>query len=218
MKYVFNSQIKVGESFAQEVLNSEIKNEPMFFNCDLEFAYLHGGPITKSFINSLPEEWKNSSTVFDSRVHMLMPGWFPCIPGFHHDDVVRSREDGQPNYLSNEYRSKHILGVVNAQICPTSFAIGKASFEEVPLGEKIYKQWHKEVLKHVEEGNLQLIDVEDRKLVEFDCESWHSGVAANQNGWRWFGRLSKDTDRTNHITNEIRRQTQVYMSDLIEGW
>lgn len=118
---VFNSSIKELNSFAQEVSNEDIKNEPMFFNCDLDFIYKNGGEITKSFVDSMPEGWKQSDIVFDSRVHMLMPGWFPAIPGFHHDDVPRPEipvgqhfiTAGQPDYDNPRYLSEHILGVVN---------------------------------------------------------------------------------------------------------
>lgn len=51
----FDSRFVTLDKFATEVLDDEIKNEPMFFNSDLEFAYDKGGPITRSFINNLPD-------------------------------------------------------------------------------------------------------------------------------------------------------------------
>ena len=108
-------------SFATEVDNASIKNEPMFFNSDLKFAYEKGGDITKSFIDNLPDDWKDN-VVFDSRVHMLMPNWYPAIPGWHHDDIPRPTTTlGQPDYDNPSYQSEHIMGLVNADICPTQF-------------------------------------------------------------------------------------------------
>lgn len=52
---VFNSQARATGGFAHA-----IKNEPMFFNCDLNFAFDNGGPITRSFIQNLPDDWKDS--------------------------------------------------------------------------------------------------------------------------------------------------------------
>lgn len=78
---VFNSQARAVGGFAHAIKNDQIKNEPMFFNCSLEFAYNNGGPITRSFIMNLPDDWNTDQVVFDSRVHMLMPGWYPAIPG-----------------------------------------------------------------------------------------------------------------------------------------
>jgi hypothetical protein len=85
----FDSQIHELGHFANDCSNDDIKNEPMFFNCDLDFAWDNGGNITRSFISNLPYDWQDEGIVFDSRVHMLMPGWYPAIPGFHHDDVPR---------------------------------------------------------------------------------------------------------------------------------
>lgn len=197
----------------------------MFFNSDLEFAFEKGGPITHSFIQALPDGWKED-VIFDSRVHMLMPGWFPAIPGYHHDDVPRPpipvgqhfATAGQPDYDNPRYLSEHILGLVNAEICPTHFAIGKSEFLEVPAGEIIYRQWHKEVIEKIENGELVEHCAPDRHLVEFDWQTWHTASKALTNGWRWFGRVSRKTERTANASNEIRRQAQVYMEFPMEGW
>jgi hypothetical protein len=82
--YQFNSSIVDRGEFVADWPAEIIKNEPMFFNCDLNFAFENGGPITEAFIRTLPEDWQDCNPVLDSRVHMLMKGWFPCIPGFHH--------------------------------------------------------------------------------------------------------------------------------------
>ena len=39
-----------------------------------------------------------------------------------------------------------------------------------------------------------------------------------RNGWRWFGRVSRNTDRVKNITNEIRVNAQVYLEFPMEGW
>lgn len=81
MSLTFDSKFIIRGGFPDEDFNQDdVKNEPMFFNCDLDFAYKNGGDITKSFIENLPMDWINSNPVLDSRVHMLMKGWYPCIP------------------------------------------------------------------------------------------------------------------------------------------
>lgn len=55
---IFKPNIKELGEFATNIDNGDIKNEPMFFNCDLNFAYVNGGDITKSFIDALPLDWK----------------------------------------------------------------------------------------------------------------------------------------------------------------
>ena len=221
----FNSWALTGAQFATQFANNDIKNEPMFFNCDCAFARERGGPITKSFIDALPDGWRDNS-VFDSRVHMLMPGWYPAIPGYHHDDVPRPEipvgqhfaTAGQPDYDNPRYRSEHIVGLVNADICPTTFALGRCTMPEVPEGELIYRAWHKEIERLLEERKLTKWECPDRTLVNFGCDTFHTGTKAVSNGWRWFGRVSINTDRTKTITNEIRVNAQVYLEFPMEGW
>ena len=206
--------------------NDDIKNEPMFFNSDWKFAYDNGGDITKSFLMALPEDWREEPLVFDSRVHMLMPGWYPAIPGYHHDDVPRPEipvgqhfiTAGQPDYDTPRYLSQHICGLVNASICPTSFALGDCEMPRVADGELVYRKWHKEVEDLLAKGLLHRVDAPDRMLVGFDWQTFHTGTKAVANGWRWFGRVSRYTDRVNTVTNEIRRNAQVYLEFPMEGW
>lgn len=223
---IFDSQTHVVGSFAGRIDNDKIKNETMFFNSSLAFAFDNGGPITRSFIMNLPDDWNTEEVVFDSRVHMLMPGWYPAIPGYHHDDVPRPDipvgqhfiTAGQPDYDNPRYHSEHILGLVNADVCPTHFATGQAEFSQITDGELIYRQWHKEVLEKIESGELQKWEAPDRTLLQFDWQTWHTGSMAVGNGWRWFGRVSRNTDRVKKITNEIRVNAQVYLEFPMEGW
>lgn len=206
--------------------DQNIKSEPMFFNSDFKFAYENGGEITKSFLEALPGNWKNLPLVFDSRVHMLMPGWYPAIPGWHHDDVPRAPiptgqhfiTAGQPDYDNPRYRSEHIMGLVNGDVCPTEFVIGECPMKAVPEGELIYRQWHNEIESLIKFGKVNVIKAPSNKLLYFNCDTFHTGQKAVKNGWRWFGRVSRNTDRVNQITNEIRSQVQVYLEFPMEGW
>lgn len=213
---VFNSQIRLGRPLKQ-FSQDQVKNEPMLFNCNGHFALEKGGQITRNFVEAFYSETGRDlhDIVIDTRVHMLMPNWFPCIPGFHHDDVPRSK-NGQPNYDTLEYKSYHCLALVNGDICPTEFAIGKAEFNEVPEGEIVYKQWHKEIVEHIKTGKLKSVLAPSNTLVYLDWQTWHQGTRAINNGWRWFGRISWNTNRK--PTNEIRKQVQVYLENPMEGW
>jgi len=217
-QYEFESGVTIRGTVKREWSQNEIKNEPMLFNCSLGSAYKLSGPITKDIIATLPDDWHDTPVVVDSRVHMLKKGYYPCIPGFHHDDVPRSRSDGQPNYHRPEYRSKHLMVLVNGDICPTEFALGVAEFDEVPVGQTIYKEWHKTVVKHLDDGILQKFHAPDRTLIQFDDRTWHQGTQAVADGWRFFIRFSQNTDRTFSPTNEVRRQVQVYLEAPMEGW
>ena len=194
----------------------ELKNEPMLFNCDYESAFFLGGEATRQFLKNLPEEWMNNKTIIDSRVHMLMKGWYPCIPGYHHDDVPRERSDGQPQYISPSYRSEHAMILYNGNICPTEFAIDEVWFQIPEIGKTIYKQWHEEVEVCLEAGFLERFQAPQNQIIYFNDRTWHQGVKAVDNGWRLFIRASRNTGRK--ATNEIRKQVQVYLENPMDGW
>ncbi len=211
-----SSCIQLRGTFNSVFTDEEIKNEPMFFNCSMDFAYDSAGSITKEFMDSLPEEWKQNA-VIDTRSHMLMKGWYPCIPGWHHDDVPRSTANGQPNYVNPEYRSEHLMGLVNAEVAPTEFALGYINLD-IPK-DNIYKVWHPQVEQCIRESTgLTLLKSNSGFLYQFDDRAFHQGVKAAKNGWRWFARVSRKTDRVKNVTNEIRKQVQVYLEYPMEGW
>lgn len=194
-----------------------IKNEPMFFSADKRFAYEHGGPLTKLFLDNLPKYWDEPEypLILDSRVHMLKKGWWPSIPGFHHDFVCRNRSDGQPEYRNPKYKSEHIMMIVgDASI--TEFALGQSEFPEVPLGEICYKVWHPLVVDKIAKGELKSWKCPVNSLVLFDWNTWHQGTESTKDGWRFFIRASRNCKPK--FRNEIRNQVQVYLSNPMEGW
>lgn len=222
---IIDSQIEELYHLDCEYTTNEVKNEPMLFNNDLDGAIKNGGMITRDFLCHLPHDWWNAPLVIDSRVHMLMPGWYPCIPGWHHDDVPRLRSDGQPEYEAITPRSEHILFLVNSHLAPTEFALGSAEFEVPPIGRVIYEDWHKEVNLAIAAKELVVQSVKNQVLTKFNDRTWHRGVAAVDNGWRFFVRASRywDADgnviaRGNERTNEVRKQVQIYMSAENAGW
>lgn len=222
----FNSQCKIVNTFGEGLKNESIKHEPMFFNANFNYAMEKGGEVTRAFLNALPLEWKEHPIVFDSRVHMLMPGWYPAIPGWHHDDVPRPEiptgqhfiTAGQPDYDNPRYKSEHILGLLNADVCPTLFATGNCTMPAIPEGELIYRKWHEEVENLIKNEQLSVETCKDRTLYFFDWQTFHTGTKAVSNGWRWFGRVSRNTERTQKVTNEIRVNAQVYLEFPMEGW
>lgn len=223
---IINSRIQFGPKFHSTFADETVKNEPMLFNCSGTFAEQHGGVITHAFLNGvkmaidsgLIEVASLDDLIFDSRVHMLMPGMFPCIPGMHHDDVPRplGNPGGQPDYVNPRYRARHALGLVNAHIAPTQFAVGSAEFALPEEGEVIYNVWHKKVEEYLKSGSLTSVSAESGRILLFDDRSWHQGTEGTQFGWRWFARVSWNTERV--PTNEIRRQVQVYMPTIHSGW
>jgi hypothetical protein len=203
-----------------------IKNEPMLFSASVKDALNLGGPITRTFImdhldyfnksHGLPEEgW-----IIDSRVHMLMKDWWPCIPGWHNDDIPRGGEFGQPywNGMDIEYRAEHKLMVIG-DIAMTEFiAPGETIELSNPIGKEcVYNDWNKEINAQIEAGKIKTVKAKSGQVICFSEPDFHRGVPAESNGWRYFIRATKNTTRK-FSDDPLRRQVQVYMSMPEKGW
>lgn len=136
--------------------------------------------------------------------------------GTNHDDVPRERSDGQPNYIKPSYEAQHCMMLVNGDICPTEFALGDSEFEDVPMGQVYYKVWHPQILQKIKDWELAAWKAPSNQLIYFDWQTWHQGTRAIADGWRFFIRASWNTGRK--PLNEVRRQVQVYLEFLMEGW
>lgn len=204
------SQLRIGQ-LLEPADQTTVKAEPMLHRADIRFAWAHGGPLTARFIRALPWE----EVLIDSRVHMLMPGMWPCIPGWHHDDVPRSRKDGQPNYLTPEYHAEHCMALWG-DCSLTEFAVGEADFELPPIGQKIYKAWDPVVEAKCEAGELKRVRAPECRQVFFDWQSWHRGMPTTKTGFRFFIRATRNSGLSTR--NEVRQNANVYMPVLTEGW
>jgi hypothetical protein len=200
-----------------------IELEPMFYRASYSFANSHAGSLTREFLRLL---WKNArqlgvdeSTplVIDSRTHMLMRGMYPCVPGWHHDDIPRDTPDGQPNYDKPSYFSRHLMAVVDADDARTGsfpqFLSGNVDVPwPVPEGEIVYNAWD----AHLRAAGRQGVAVENRQVVSFSCSTFHRGMPAKSTGWRWFIRASWSTRVVPE--NKIRRNANVYLPLTAPGW
>ncbi len=207
---LITSEVFIGDSLIK-VSEADIKKEPMLHRADREFAYNWGGPLTRQFLSKL--SWKD--IIVDSRVHMLMPGMYPCIPGWHHDDVPREREDGQPNYVDPSYKAEHCMALWG-DCSLTEFAIGEHLVDIPPVGHKIYKELSPIVERLCEDDMLQRVVVPEGRMIYFDWETWHRGTPATKNGFRFFIRATRWSKLP--AKNEIRLNANVYMPVIEEGW
>ena len=204
----------------------EIERESMWFSADANFLYLAGGPIMKEFITHLDPK---KNWIIDSRSHMLMPGWFPCIPGWHHDDVPRNSSpdlppgfEGQPNYYSPAYHSEHVMAIVDAGTKSfTEFAEGYVNvrFPYSDLKATVYGEWDQDIeQQRGKDPSFVVNRVKNRDVMRFDYRTFHRGMPAKKHGWRWFARATDLATTERKIENKKRTQVQVYMSALTEGW
>lgn len=212
----------VGNGKPADFDQTTVKNEPMLFSADADFAWKHAGPITDWFLACIMPVCAKAGVaqrdvIIDTRVHMLMPGWFPCIPGWHLDDVPRTRPDGQPDHKNPAYRAQHFMALIG-DASLTEFAIGTIRLNDVPVGSGrvIYGEWNDAIDKMLAAGDITTHSAKPGHIISFGDQDFHRGTPAAKSGWRWFGRASINTHRK--ATNEIRNQVQVYMPVPNAGW
>lgn len=78
-----------------------IRHERMLTG-DVSFARNQGGPITKAFIEALPNDWRQDpSVMIDTSVYMLMPGWNPVLPGDElHETTLQPIDPDAPSDIA----------------------------------------------------------------------------------------------------------------------
>lgn len=212
---IIKSNYTIGASLI-EASQDEIKRQPMLHRADFNFALVNGGHLANEFLGELERiGWCKDRLLIDSRVHMLMPGMFPCIPGWHHDDVPRQRIDGQPNYVNPSYNAEHCMALWG-DCSLTEFATGSAEFEIPALGQKIYKVWNPLVENFCAGGVLDKTVAPERRMILFNSNTWHRGAETTKMGFRYFIRATRKSDLP--ARNEIRYNANVYMPVLDEGW
>jgi hypothetical protein len=190
----------------------EISVEPMLFGASSGFAAEHGGPLTREFLSKLPP---GGGWLIDSRVHMLKPGWYPAIPGWHLDAIPRSETHRQPDFTQDTSRLECWFAIVgDVPVCETEFLTSPV---ELDLRDgKSWSEFSAEINGALLYGATGSVRVPNRSVVQFGPEDFHRATPADRDGWRFFIRAMRGHNTP--CANQIRRQTQVYLRDLEAGW
>ena len=108
MKVGFIPKIQRMELSQRHAPVEQIEAEPMLYSASWNFARKYGGPLTNQVMGRSARAVKfmldtqidtYPYLVIDTRVHMLMPGFYPAIPGWHCDATPRT-----------EHYVRHFLG------------------------------------------------------------------------------------------------------------
>lgn len=200
-----------------EVDQETIRRLPQFLRSSPEYVYRMGGSVYRSILEAWPCEGKRSLVSIDSRVHMLMPGFLPCIGGWHCDDFYRPT-GGQPDlpklsHLPSMQATHHAL-ILGSNVAPTMFACEPIEISNTTLqqSENVYKECH----KLIETLKPDTYEAAPGFFITFDSFTFHRCTRAKGSGWRLFVRIT-ESDHYEPM-NEIRTQTQVYIVDESAGW
>lgn len=186
-----------------------------FYRASEQFAHTHGGKFFQELLPMLDLSGGRYVSI-DSRVSMLMPGWFPCIPGWHCDDF--HRPEGQPA-LEALLPIKHYCVVLGADVSTTEFVWQPI---ELPSPTEIYdalgsdRPLYAHYNEMIEARKLRTRRLQNGEVLRFTGLDFHRGLAAERPGWRAFIRISVSDHR--EPKDEIRTQSQVYLTAPFEGW
>ncbi len=196
-----------------------IEREPMLFQAGVDFAYGAGGPLTKTVLDNLRAtipRTKFDSLRIDTRSHMLMPGWFPCIPGWH-CDFMETDEDGQQVANSFDAETHHYMYLSGE---PATQFLQQRNID----WPENRCRWG-DVSRKIEEGGnsgLRPYQIGTGQLIRFCGNELHRGMphTGKTGHWRFFFRATSfpEGHKAQGIwTNKIRTQVQVY-ADSNAGW
>ena len=215
-------------------LTNVIRDEPMLFSSSPSFASQKGGTLTNLVLGLMKQILPQSSLedepasgfywVIDTRVHMLMKGQFPAIPGWHGDAVPRPNgPTGQPDFNMCDSRVEHYAFLLSDHPEPqlvnkdSELGISSTAFLRDNLTIKLDDEspvWG-QVDRHVHSlVNPAIEYLPDREIWKFGQLTLHNAQPTTYNGWRFFFRMSK---LMRPARNEIRRQVQVYTTQGL-GW
>lgn len=200
-----------------------IAEEPMLYSASPHFAESYGGPLTRAALSKLTgremeriaeySAQTGAHAVIDTRSHMLMPGQYPAIPGWHCDAYPRGPGgSGQPDLRLGDATRFHYVVTVSDQlggVSNTTF-LQELEFTCMVDPERVWGSVH----DALESRGRNVVLMPDGQLIRFRQEQLHRATPAHAKGWRWFFRLSMYYTKP---LNQIRRQVQVYSTEG-GGW
>jgi hypothetical protein len=235
MKIRFNRTplVVAGGHLKYEPGDSDIKATPALFNADLETAARYGGDLTRDALSAMNLRGDRKYIVVDTKIHMLMPGFMPAIPGWHTDGVPRGPErnpasKGAPDIAAQEQMEErkplfHLM--VAGGDCPTRFCIERALELDVPdtpdaaLYAMVSEQMNALATGGLDGRELKTLEAVNGSVYEWDWWQLHTAIRAREFGWRFLIRVTESDWHIpqRDIASVIRTQQQVYVPDTF-GW
>lgn len=191
----------------------DIRNEPMYYSASPSYIRRQPepAPLHIAFIEALglDDEW-----TIDSRLHLLMPGHYPCIPGWHLDDIPRTAaKKGQPDLDDPGVGSELALA------CFGVTAFTEFIKEEIEWTPPEDGKFHADLDRTIKEAGYEPVCYEESgQILLLDHLTPHRGQAASEKSWRLFIRATRRTNRKHRHTNKRRTQVNCYIPEEIVGW
>lgn len=207
-----------------------VKATPSLWQADLDTAVLFGGELTRHALGAMDIRGDKEHVVVDTKVHMLMPGQCPAIPGWHTDGAPRKLGDGSgysplgagpPDLYEQERQDAagdaprfHLL--VTGTGCLTEFLD-----EPVMLDASADYDLYKHMTWQINEGDYKRSFAPSCAVVEWDWWNVHQGVIATEREFRFLIRVTESDHHApqprKNLDQIIRAQQMVYSPQEF-GW
>lgn len=202
-----------------------VEATPNLRRASLPNALLFGGPLIRQCLEDSPLVGDKPHVFVDTKVSMLMPGWWPAIPGWHTDGVPRvnehgwSDDKGKPSLpiqcdqhidgLAPRYHTVHI-----GNHCPTEFIDGLI---HLPIDHDSDEQMYSEMTRKINGcTTLRKLQAEEGRWASWDWWNIHQATQATERGWRLLIRIT-ESNQPPAEHGFIRPQNQVYVPKEF-GW
>lgn len=220
------SPIKYGRTIEQPS-EEMIKNTLGLHNASLDDALKYGGELTRLAIGAMDLTFSKKNIIVDTKIHMLVPGMSPALPGWHTDGVPRGTSldptaKQVPDMHAQEYMDSPIFHLlVTGESCLTNFIDQGDIKLYVPYdpSPNLYKGISSQVRKKVDNGELKTFEAPSCRAISWDWWELHTGVPAKNHEWRFLIRVTESNIQTpkKDLRDIIRIQQQGYMP-MEFGW
>jgi len=226
MKFVFSQNpITIHEKVVENISGEAVESTPVLRRPSLENAVMYGGPLMRELLETVPLVGDKNYITVDTKVTLLMPGWYPAIPGWHTDGVPRGEEllpdaKGKPRLdkqaeLPEIAPHYHVISVgldSPTEFVNQPFELDIENFDNPDL----YKELTQKVNPLVEESKLDVVSLSDA-WVSWDWWNVHRAIPADKTGWRLLIRVTESDVLKPRTKEFIRPQSQVYVP-VDFGW
>jgi hypothetical protein len=198
----------------------ELKNTFGLWNCSLDDAVRYGGEITRQAIKAMNLRHDRKNVIVDTKIHMLMKGMSPAIPGWHVDGAPRDNNknpqgSGMPDTFAqeNDPRPNRYHLLVTGQGCLTQY-INQPISVPIPAAPsyQVYEMMSAHMQQKVKNNPDLIMSAPSCTVIEFDWWDIHTGIIAKKNEWRYLIRVCESDyyEPRSDLREVIRMQSQVY--------
>lgn len=230
-KYTFNIRpVAIGLTIDQPS-EELIANTLGLWSASLDDAVRYGGDVTRHALSVMPLRGDRRFTIVDVKVHMLMSGQCPSIPGWHTDGVPR-RYDGAPfggppnlpmqrrglDEDGRELRPPRYHLLVTGTGCPTEFVTGPLTLD-IPHETATSPELYASITRAVNKINPPTFLAPSCTVLTWDWWNLHRATVATVREWRYLIRVTETDLRApeTDLRRVLRSQQNVYIPGEY-GW